>query len=438
MEKFAQVKTPIPGPRSERMLKDWTRYEADLTGFQAPVAIHHGLGAMLYDEDGNAFIDWTSGVLVANIGHCHPKLVKAIQESAGNILNVYEYGHRYRFQAAKDLISVAPKHLSKAFFLSTGTDATDSAARLMRRVSGKYEILSFFGGFHGRSLSTASLGGLSKTKKGVGPGLPGVIRTPYPYCYRCPFKAKPESCGFLCLEFMEDILRANSEDSLAGAIVEPYLGTAGFVPPPKGFLPNLERVLRAKGMLFTLDEVQSSFGRTGRMWALEHEGLTPDIVTAGKGIGSGGSVSAVLMREEVASSLGKGDMGSTYGGNPVSCACVSAVIDAFKTEDILRNVVRLEPLFRKRLGEAMEKTPHLGDVRGLGLVWGLELVEDKQSKTPAPELAKKLVLLCAQKGLLVGIVGMFGNVIRVAPPLVISEAQALESLSIMEQALLEL
>lgn len=439
MKSYAHVTTAIPGPKSKAMLEEWNKFEADKTGFQAQVAIHHGKGALLFDEDGNCFIDWTSGVLVTNVGHCHPKLVKAIQECASNILNVYEYANRYRTDAARQLVKVAPAHLNKIFFLSTGSEATDSAIRIMKRATGKFEILSFFGGFHGRTMSTASVGGLAKTKKAFGPTTPGVIRAPFPYCYRCAFKSKPDSCGLMCLDFIEDTIRANSVDSLAGAIIEPYLGTAGFIFPPKGYLPMLEKLIREKNMLFTLDEVQSCFGRTGKMWACEHEGLTPDIITAGKGIGSGISVSALLMKGEVVDqALGKGELGSTYGGNPLSCAAVSSVIDIMRSDNIVENVQKIEPIFKKRLMEMKDMAPNLGDVRGLGLVWGMEIVDDKQSKIPSPKLAKKLVDICAECGLLIGIVGIFGNVIRVAPPLVINEEQAHESLDIMEKAIMRL
>lgn len=436
--KYTNVSMPLPGPKSKAILDEWKKYE-NKTGFQAPVAISKAEGAMLIDADDNRFIDWTSGVLVTNIGHCHPKLVEAVQKASADMMNVYEYGNHYRMEAAKRLSEAAPDHLKQVFFLSTGGEATDSAVRIMKRATGKYEILSFYGGFHGRIQSMASVGGMSKTKKNFGPSMPGVLRAPFPYCYRCPFNSDPEHCGHMCLEFVDEMIRANSTGSLAGCIVEPYLGTAGFIIPPKGYMPALEKLLREHDMLFTLDEVQASYGRTGTMWALEHENLTPDIVTVGKGIGSGMSVSAVLMRPEVIDkALEPGEIGSTYGGNPVSCAAVTAVLDVMQQEKIIDNVNRISPIFEKRLNEMKEKCAHLGDVRGMGLVWGLELVEDKAGKIPAPALAKKLVGLCAQNGLLIGIVGTFGNVIRVAPPLVINEEQAYESLEIMERSLMML
>ena len=433
---YANVKTQIPGPRSEEVLRRWRTFEADKTGYQAQIAVEQAEGCTIRDVDGNTFLDWTSGVLVTNIGHCHPTLVKAVCEAASRMMNVYEYGNPYRAKAAEDLVQAAPEHLDKCFFLSTGSEATDSAVRIMRRATGNFELISFYGGFHGRTLSTASFGGLKKVKQGMGPLLPGALRIPYPYCYRCPFCQKPETCGRLCLEFADDVVRSNSCGSIAGLIVEPYLGTAGFIFPPAGYLPALEQWARENDILFTLDEVQASYGRTGTMWACQHENLTPDIITVGKGIGSGISVSALLMRSALVDhAMGKGELGSTYGGNPVSCAAVSAVLQVFHEEQILEHVAKIAPIFSQRLPRLIEASPYVGDVRGMGLVWGIELVKDREGKEPAPELAKELIDLCAQNGLLIGSVGIYGNVIRVAPPLIIQEDQAHESIDLMEKSL---
>lgn len=436
--KYAKVTGTLPGSKSSALLEKWVQYEADKTGFQAPVAIACGQGAMLEDVDGNRFIDWTSGVLVTNTGHCHPTVVDKVVEATRRMDNVYEYCNEYRVEAAEKLMAVAPDHFGKCFFLSTGSEATDSAVRIMKQATGKYEIISFYGAFHGRVSSTASIGGLKKFKKQIGPGMPGVIRTPYPYCYRCPFNAKKETCGNLCLEFLDNVVEANSFGSLAGLIIEPYLGTAGFIFPPDGWLVQLEQWARNRGILVAADEVQSSFGRTGPMFAIESEGLTPDIMTLGKGMGGGFSVSGLLMTDRIAGALGKGELGSTYGGNPVSCAAVSGVLDAFREENILENVGNVATVFAGNLPALADRFPFVGDVRGRGLVWGIELVEDKQGKIPNGEIARRLVHKCAQKGLLIGLVGAAGNVVRVAPPLVINRDQVLESIEIITDAMSEL
>jgi 4-aminobutyrate aminotransferase/(S)-3-amino-2-methylpropionate transaminase len=218
-------------------------------------------------------------------------------------------------------------------------------------------------------------------------------------------------------------------------IVEPYQGAAGFIFPPEGWLTRLEQWLRGRGLLFTLDEVQSSFGRTGKFWAMEWEGLTPDLVCIGKGIGSGVPASAIAARGEVIGALGPGEMSSTMGGNPLASAAVSAVVDIMRRERLEENALRMGALMKSRLLQMKEKSPYVGEVRGMGLVMGVELVKDKKTREPAPDLTRKLIDLAAELGLLIGSVGVFGNVIRVAPPLVISEAEAYESLDIFEKAL---
>ena len=433
--KVTSVKGPIPGPKSKDLFARWARAEAQCTGYQARVAWDHAKGVLVTDVDGKRFIDWTSGVLVTNVGHCHPDLVKAVQDVAAKLLNNYECLHPWRVEASEKLISVLPPHLDRCFFLSTGGEVVEAAIRIMKRKTGKFEIISFYGGFHGRTFAAAAAGGLPGPKKGYGPTLPGAIRVPFPYCYRCPFKAEPTTCDMLCLDYIEDSVRANSTGSLAGLIVEPYLGAAGFVFPPQGWLKRLEQWLRARGLLFTLDEVQSSYGRTGKFWAMEWEELTPDLVTIGKGIGSGVPASALAARSEVIGVLGQGEMSSTMGGNPLSSAAVAVVVDIMKREHLEENALRIGKLMMSRLLEIKEKSRYVGDVRGMGLVMGVELVKDKKTKEPAPDLTRKLIDVAAENGLLVGSVGTFGNVIRVAPPLVITEAEAHESLDIFERAL---
>jgi len=438
MRKVVSVATPLPGPKSKELIARWGKAEAKTTGFQAPIAVERGMGARILDVDGNLFIDWTSGVLVTNVGHCHPTLVAKVQEASTKILNAYEYPTEYRVLAAEELVKAAPKHLDTCFFLSTGGEATDAMMRIMKRKTGNFEIISFFGGFHGRNYAPASAGGMAKIKKGFGPTMPGVIRSPFAYCYRCPFNTTPEKCGNLCLEFLDDVVAANSAGSLAGVITEPYLGTAGFIFPPEGWMRSLEKWIREKGILFALDEVQSAFGRGGKVFFMEWEGLTPDIASAGKGIGSGITQSALLARPDVLSCLGRGELSSTAGGNPVACAATLAVLEILREEDLANRALKAGGIILQRLHKLQEKSPYLGDVRGRGLVIGMEMVADKKTKEPAPKLAQELVLRCADKGLLIGTVGLYGNVMRVAPPLVITDDEIEESLDIMEEALLSL
>ncbi|MBI5381212.1 MAG: aspartate aminotransferase family protein [Opitutae bacterium] len=433
---IAKVKGPLPGPKGKVLLEKWHKYEADAVGFQAPVVWDHAQGCVVTDVDGNTYLDWTCGVLVTNVGHCHPHLVAAAQKATTRLLNNYECANVERIEAAERLVKALPPHLDKCFFLSTGSEATEAAARLMKRKTGKFEILSFECGFHGRTLHGASMGGMAGPKRNYGPTVPGIIRAPFPNPYRDPngwCKDGPDFKRYF--EFLDGIIAANSTGSLGGAILEPYQGAGGFIFPPKGWLKKLEEWLRKRGMLYTLDEVQASYGRTGKMWALEHENLKPDIVTIGKAIGCGVPVSAVAATSDVFSCLSKGELSSTLGGNPVASAAVCAVLDIYEREPLVANSAKMGAYMLKRLKQMATKCKYLGDVRGMGLIIGLEFVKDKKTKTPAPELIKPLIVDCANHGLLIGSVGMFGNVVRVAPPLVITKAEADESLAIMEGAL---
>jgi 4-aminobutyrate aminotransferase-like enzyme len=434
--KITQVRGPLPGPKGQALLARWHQFEADVVGFQAPVVWDTARGCVVTDVDGNRFLDWTCGVLVTNVGHCHPHLVAAIQKAAGRLLNNYECANVERIEAAERLVHALPKHLNRCFFLSTGSETTEAAHRLMKRKTGKFEIISFHGGFHGRTYAAASMGGMPGPKKGYGPPIPGMIRVPYPNPYRDPYGWCADGPNFQrYFDFLEETIAANSTGSLAGCIVEPYEGAAGFIFPPRGWLKKLEEWIHAKGLLLTVDEVQASYGRTGKMWAIEHENVNADILTIGKAIGCGMPVSAVAATADVFSCLAKGEMSSTLGGNPMASAAVSAVLDIYAQEPLVENSARMGAYMKRRLQEAATRCPYLGDVRGMGLVMGLEFVKDKQTKTPAPELIKPLITDCANHGLLIGSVGMHGNVIRVAPPLCITQAEADESLEIMEGAL---
>lgn len=436
---IAHVTGPIPGPKSKALIEKWHRYEADAVGYQAQIVWDTAQGCVVNDVDGNRFIDWTSGVLVTNVGHCHPHLVKAMQAASARLLNNYECANVERIQAAEALCQVLPKHLDTCFFLSTGAEATEAALRLMKRKTGKYEILCFEGAFHGRTAGAASAGGMPGPKRLYGPTVPGVIRAAFPNPYRDPYgwcKGGPDFTRYF--EYLDSVIMANSTGSLAGVIVEPYQGAAGFIFPPRGWLTKLVEWAHARGMLVTLDEVQASYGRTGTMWAQEHEQLDIDILTIGKAIGCGAPVSAVAARRDVFACLKKGELSSTLGGNPVASAAVTAILEIFKKEGLVANSARLGAYMKKRLQALARKSQYLGDVRGMGLVMGLEFVKNKKSKVPAPELIRTLIDTCAAHGLLVGSVGMHGNVIRVAPPLVMTRAEADESLAIMEKVVLGL
>ncbi len=422
-------------PKTQEYLALSQAHEPDCMNWQAPVVWAHASGAEIWDVDGKRYIDWTSGVLVANVGHAHPVLAKALADQARRLLNTFDFPTPERLRLAEKIVSAAPAGLDKVIFLTTGSEAADAAMRLAKRFTGKYEILSFWGGFHGRTFGPMSLSGIPKIRAGYGPLVPGTILAPYPYCYRCPFNRTHPECDLFCLSFLDRTVAVQSSGSLAALIVEPYQGTAGFVFPPAGWLKRLETWAKAKGLLFILDEVQSSFGRTGRMWALEHEGLEPDILILGKGIGSGAPIAALLTGSKIFACLERGEMSSTLGGNPLSCAGSLAVFEIIEKEGLLEKAARNGAYLKARLLDLKARHDVIGDVRGLGLVNGLEFVLDRESKEPAAELAKEIVLRCVERGLMVGKLGLHGNVMRVAPPLVITPELIDESVAILDGVL---
>ena len=433
---IVNVKAPLPGPQGKALLEKWHKCEADVVGYQAPVVWKNAKGCVVTDVDGNRFIDWTSGVLVTNVGHCHEHLVKTTQRASEDLLNNYECANTYRIEAAEKLARALPKNLDKCFFLSTGSEAVEASLRLMKRFTGNFEIICFDGGFHGRTPGAASVGGLAGPKRKYGPAIPGAIRAPFPNPYRDDLGFCDDGPEFKkYFDFLDYIVATNSTGSLAGVIVEPYQGAGGFVFPPAGWLKRLRQWTRERGILFTLDEVQASYGRTGKMWACGHEDITPDIMALGKGVGSGVTVSAVCSTSEIFGCLAKGEMSSTYGGNPVASAAVTAVLEIFERENLVENSAKMGAYLKDRLKKIADKCDYLGDVRGMGLVMGLEFVKDKATKEPAPELIKPIINECADNGLLVGSVGMYGNVLRVAPPLTMNREEADESLAIMENVL---
>ncbi len=434
------VKTAIPGPKSAKLIQEWHKYEADVCGYQASVVWEKGEDCIVTDVDGNKFIDWTSGVLVTNVGHCHPKLVKAMQESTAKLINNYECPTKYRVDAAKALMKVAPKHMGKCFFFSTGAEATEVAMRMMKRRTGKFEILAFENGFHGKTAMAASAGGLTGPKKGFGPGVPGVIRAIFPNPYRDELgfcKDGPEFKKYFT--YLDGVIAANSVGSLAGLIIEPYQGAGGFIFPPVGWLAALEKWARKNGILFTLDEVQAGYGRTGTMFACEHEGLKPDIITLGKGIGCGAPVSAVIGTDDVFSAFGRGEMSSTLGGNPVASSAVPAILEIYKEEKLVENSAKMGEYMKAKLQKIAKKCPIIGDIRGMGLINGVEIVKDKTTKEPASgDMIHAVIDRCAENGLLIGSVGRFGNVMRVAPPLTVTKELVDESCEIFEKVMMEL
>ncbi len=425
----------LPGPKSAEYLAMSKQYEPGCTSDQAPIVWESAQGVRVKDVDGYEYLDWTSGVLVTNVGHCHPHHVKAIQQAAAKLMNCYDFPTVERVTLAKRIVELMPDNLDTCFMLTTGSEATEAAMRVAKRYQGKHEVISFYGGFHGRTWGAMSMAGNQGTKRGWGPLMPGCVYAPYPYCYRCWFKKEPETCGLFCLEFLETVLKTQSIGDVAALIIEPYQGGAGFIFPPPGYLKALQQWAEEHDILFILDEVQASFGRTGKMFAFQHEDLRPNLLCLGKGIGSGMPTAALVAESRIMNILAPGEMSSTTGGNPLSCAAAHAVLDIMQEEDLPGNAARVGAYIKQRLTSLVNEVEVLGDVRGMGLVMGMEFVKDKESKEPAPDVTREFIKRCCEAGVIVGKVGLWGNVIRVAPPLVITMEEAEESCDIVEGVL---
>ncbi len=430
-----KIITELPGPKAKIYLEKSRRYEPQSMSDQVPLVWDHAEGCRIWDVDGNEFLDWTSGVLVTNIGHSHPRYVAEVQEQASKLINCYDFVSQPRVDLAEKLVSISPPHLDRCFLVTTGSDATEAALRMARRASAGWEIIAFHGAFHGRTYGAASAGGTMGVKKGFGPLVPGFIHAPFPYCYRCPFGRSQEDCHLFCLEYLDYVVSRESCDALCAVITEPYQGGAGSLIPPPGYFEGLDRWAKSRGLYFILDEVQSSFGRTGKMFAFEHYDIKPDLVTLGKGLGSGVPCSAVLGTSQIMDILPPGSMGSTNGGNPLSSRAALTAIQIIEEENLVENAARMGELFKERFAAIQQKHEQLGDVRGMGLVWGLEIVTDAKSKTPDPDLTRRIIYNAFLRGLcMIAPIGLYKNVIRVAPPLVITKEEAYESLDIFESA----
>ncbi|MBN2008402.1 aspartate aminotransferase family protein, partial [candidate division KSB1 bacterium] len=404
---------------------------------QAPIVWDHGKGVWVTDVDGNEYIDFTSGVLVTNLGHSHPKHVSAIQAQAARLMNCYSFPTAERVKLSQRLVDILPKNIDKAFILTTGAEATEAALRIAKRYTQKHEVLSFYGGFHGRTYGAMSVAGNIGTRRRFGPALPGGIMAPFPYCYRCFYDKTYPDCDFYCIKMLDRIINSSSSGDLGTVITEPYQGGAGFIFPPDGWLKKLEKWANERGLVFIVDEVQSSFGRTGKMFAIEWEDIHPQMICLGKGLGSGIPVSALCGESNIFNSMEPGEMSSTTGGNPLSCIGALAVLDIMKEEKLPENSNRMGKYLFERLAELKKKYSFIGDVRGKGLVIGLEITAGDADKTPSNELMRKIIFTAAEYGMLLGSVGLYRNVIRIAPPLVINKEELDHAIDILEMSMNE-
>ncbi len=431
-------KRKIPGDKSAKMIEKSIKYEPSSMADQVPVVWDRAEGVWVYDVDGNQYIDFTSGVLVTNVGHSHPHHIKAVQDQAARLLNCYSFPTSERINLAQQLVNILPDNIDKIFLLTTGSEAVEAALRVAKRFTKKHEVLAFYGAFHGRTYGPMSVSGSINTRRNFGPALPGGIMAPYGNCYRCYYDKKFPECDYYCITILDTLIESSSTGDLGTVITEPYQGAAGFVFPPEGWLRKLQDWAFERDLILIIDEIQSSFGRTGKMFAIEWEGIKPQMICLGKGIGSGVPASALGGESKIFKCMKSGEMSSTTGGNPLSCAAALAVLDIMDEEHLSENAQEMGEFLLTELKKLQKKYEFIGDVRGCGLVMGIEIVKDKKGKTPSKELAREIILKAAEFGLLLGVVGIYGNVIRIAPPLVIKHEECEKALEILDHIFIEL
>ena len=425
----------IPGKKSLALFNEEQKYisaGSQGIGLYSKLALAKGRNAHVFDEDGNRYIDFVAGIGVGSVGHCHPHYVKAIQAQAAKI-TFSSFTTKVRKDFLKLLTSLLPKHLNRVQLFSGGAEAVEAAFRLAKSVTKKFEFVGFWGGFHGKTGGVLGLLG-DDFKKDLGPFMPGLYSVPFAYCYRCPLKLKYPSCGIACADHMRDTVKAQSQQRIAAIIVEPVQGTAGNVIPPPEFLPAVQSIAKEFGALFISDEMQTGFGRTGRMWGFEHDGLKPDILTIGKGIGGGFPLSGVVASKELTDTKPFGNpsgSSSSYGGNPLGSAAGLAALEIILREKVVENSRTVGAALLRRLKEFENKYEFVGEVRGRGLMIGIELVKNKKTKEPMDKAAAhKIFQECLKRGLLSM---AYSPRIRISPPLTIPGKVAMEGADILDE-----
>jgi 4-aminobutyrate aminotransferase/(S)-3-amino-2-methylpropionate transaminase len=427
------IRTEIPGPRSREILARKERVVAAPLSIYAPIVIEEGHGATVTDVDGNTFVDFTGGVGCLNVGHSHPRVVAAAQEQLERFshtdFTVVPY--EVYVELAERLLALTPiAGETRAAFFNAGTEAMENAIKFARAYTRRPAVIAFEGGFHGRTLLSLSL--TSKThpyKAGLGPFAPEIYRVPFPNDYRGPDART-------AIEALERAFATQvAAETVAAIVIEPVQGEGGFVVCPRDFMSRLRRICDELGIVLVVDEVQTGFARTGRFFAIEHYGIEPDLITVAKSIAAGLPLSGVLGRAEIMDAPGDSAIGGTYVGNPVAQAAALAVLDVIEEEELVERAGEIGETIRSRMVDWQTRFDAVGDVRGVGAMLAIELVRDRQTKEPAPELAAAIVEHAAEHGLLLLKAGIHGNCIRVLLPLVISDAELAEALDVWDAAI---
>ena len=432
--------TEVPGPRSRELL---ARRQASVPtglGSTTPVFVDAASGAIVRDVDGNQLIDLGAGIAVLNAGNSAPAVVEAIRGQLERFTHTCMQVTQYEpyVELAERLNALTPGSFAKkTMFVSTGAEAVENAVKIARYATGRQAVVVFDHAFHGRTLLAMTMTAKAMPyKSGLGPFAPEVYRVPMSYPYRCPTGAAAEACGPSCAEEAIHMMdKQIAADRIAAIVLEPIQGEGGFVVPAPGFVPAIAGYARANGIVFVADEIQTGFGRTGRVFGIEHEGVEPDLVTTAKSLAGGLPLAGITGRAAIMDSVHAGGLGGTFAGNPLACAAGLAVIDAMEREGWAERAARLEPVILGRLAEMADRYPVIGEVRGRGMMCAIELVEDRSTKAPAKDATNKVMAAALAEGVVLLKCGTYDNVIRLLPPLTIDEGLLHDGLDVLEKAL---
>jgi 4-aminobutyrate aminotransferase len=412
-------------------------WPSHITYYKQPLAFERGEGMYLYDVEGKRYLDFFGGILTVSVGHCHPRVTEAITRQAQTLVHTSTlYPHENHVNLAEKLAQITPGRLQKSYILNSGTEADETAVLLAKVATGVQEVIALRHGYSGRSLLAMGLTGHAAWRIG-GSHVPGIKHALSPYCYRCPLKLTYPSCGIACAEDLEELIKTTTSGRVAAFLAEPIQGVGGFITPPPEYFKVAVGIIRKYGGLFICDEVQTGFGRTGKYWfGIQHWDVEPDIMTMAKGIANGSPMGVVIATPEVADKL-TGLTISTFGGNPVSCAAALATIQVMEEEASPAHVEEVGAHLRRGLDALQEKYPLIGDVRGLGLMQGVEMVRDRKTKEPATQEVARLFEATRERGLIIGKGGLYGNALRIAPPLVATKDDVDHALEILDLAFAE-
>ncbi|MCJ7507612.1 MAG: acetyl ornithine aminotransferase family protein [candidate division Zixibacteria bacterium] len=437
IKNYPKIITKLPGPKSKKLINKDEKFVSQSYTRAYPTVIDHAKGAYIWDVDGNCFIDFHSGIGVCSTGNCHPQVVEAIKRQAEKAVHIAsaDFYHKPVGDLAMKMVEIAPGGKDKrAFFANSGAESVEAAIKLARYNTRKPRMIAFIGAFHGRTMGALSLTCSKGTQRRYfAPMLPEVTHVPYAYCYRCPYNLTYGKCDMACVKFIDEVIlqKVAPAEDVAAIVVEPIQGEGGYIVPPKEFHPMLKKICEKYGILFVMDEVQAGMGRTGKMFAIEHWNVVPDILVAAKAIASGLPLGACVASRKLMS-WEPGAHSTTFGGNPIACAAALKTIELLEN-GLIKNAEKVGNFIMKRLAKMKAKYEIIGDVRGKGLMIGIELVKSKKTKEPAGEYAEEVMQQCFRNGLMLLTCGQSG--VRFIPPLIIDEETADRGMDIFEKVI---